>query len=119
MTKHIISSSDALSLLNKLLVERIPVYALSMWGTGSLAALSGFIDSISAQNAVVISVERPPSQGPGFVSLRVSGRDAEFSYCDWRELPPEMQAFVPKFGDTVLLAIFLDSKEILALTFTL
>jgi len=119
MNKNIISSTEGLDLLSKLLVERTPVYALSMWGTGSRALLSGFIDGISEQDGVVISVTRPPSQGPGFLSVHMSGRKPEFSYCDRRELSPEMQELVPKVGNSALLIRFPESNEILGLTFTL
>jgi hypothetical protein len=119
MSKTILSFNEGLDLLRKLLAERIPLHALSMWETGSHVVLSGFVDSITSRTGIVISAARPPSHGPGFISVMLSGRNCEFSYCDKRELPPETIEFTPELGDTVLLLRFLDSHEILALTFTL
>lgn len=49
----------------------------------------------------------------------LSGRQHEFSYCDAREMPPEMKELAAKVGDTVLLVTFFNPIETLALTFTL
>ena len=96
MTKTILSPTEGLDLLSKLLSEHIRVHALSMWGTGSLVLLSGFVDSLTDLNGIVISAASPPSEGSGYISVRTFGRTCEFSYCDKRELPSEAQEHVSK-----------------------
>jgi hypothetical protein len=118
-TKNVISFQEGADILSKLLEEKIPVHALSMWGTGSLVVLSGFVDSITDERGVVVAASSPPAEGPGFIAVRFAGRQCEFSYCDARELPAEAAEYTGKLGDTVLLVRFPESGEILGLTFRL
>jgi hypothetical protein len=119
MTRNVISFQEGADILSKLLEEKIPVHALSMWGTGSVVVLSGFVDSITDERGVVVAASRPLAEGTGFISARFAGRQCEFSYCDRRELPPEAAEYAAKLGDTVLLIRFPESGEILGLTFQL
>lgn len=79
----------------------------------------GFIESVSLRNGVVVSVDRPPSAKSGLVIIPLARRMFDFSYCDRRELPPELGGMRAEVGDTVLLIRFFEPLETLALTFTL
>lgn len=120
MSEYILSIEEARDLLNKLFSERIPVLAFFSSPTGAQARLNGFIDSITRDGGLVVSVTRPPSQGAGFIGFPIFDRDLEFSYEDVRVLPEAMrEEFIAEHSEDSVLAIRdLETEELLALFFT-
>ena len=120
MNKNIISIEDARDLLDKIFSERIQVLAFFSSAAGIQSRVTGYIDSITTEGGLVISVGRPPATGPAFLSVPITEHDLEFSYCDKRELPePMRELLAAKYGDSVFLMRFVDSEDLLALLFTM
>jgi hypothetical protein len=119
MSKHVISSQEAMLLFSRLVSERISVTAQFSSAGGTRVILAGFVDSTSALNGVVISPTRPPSTKDGFMMVPFDGRTFEFSYCDRRELPAGFEKLAAQVGDTVLLVRFMNPVETFGLIFTL
>ena len=118
MNKNVISSDDAASLLSKLLSERVPVHALLIFPSGTRVVFSGFVDSVTPQTGIVLSVARPPSDGPATISVPIFDRECEFGYADARELPEKgREELVQRYGDAVLSFRFIDG-DFLGITFT-
>ncbi len=114
-----ISPSDAEALLGKLLTERIPLHAHFRSPSRVEARISGFVDSKTVANGLVISSSGPPIDvDRGY--LRIFFSDAwSCWYGEKRELPPEMQPLADKFGESALILKSLESNEQLVIFFTL
>jgi hypothetical protein len=109
MSKHIISAEDAGILLLKLFDERILVRAVLLFPCGTRVTFSGFVDSITEEVGLVLSLTRPPSDGAATISIPFFDRECEFLYGDKRELPEdEREELADKYGDSVLSLDFAD-----------
>ena len=119
MTDNTISFEDGCRLLDKLFSEQAPVYAMLVQPSGSHARVTGRVDSISEETGLIISTSRPPSSGAAVISLPLFNRDCVFNFGDKRDVPDDKrEELAAKFGDTMLCLRFLDSDEVLILTFT-
>ncbi|MGD0402486.1 MAG: hypothetical protein ABSB66_04755 [Candidatus Acidiferrales bacterium] len=117
MNKNTIAAEDARLLFDKLISENVPVIAFFRSTTGMKVLMSGFVDSVTDKNGVVLTASKPVLKASGFMSVPTFGRDVEFSYCDAREMPVAMAGVSTKIGNTVLLLNFVEPLESLFLTF--
>jgi len=118
MKDNIISFDEGCDLLSKLFSERIPVCTLLLTPAGSRIRVDGFIDSLTHETGIVVSVSRPPSTGSAAFSVPFFDRKCEFFFGDIRDIPDKDRgALAAQFGDTVLCVRFLDSDEFLTVTF--
>ena len=115
-----ISQPETADLLNKLLTERIPVQAFFFSSFGTRISLPGFVDSVTRDNGVVISVSGAPIDiSRGYLNFFPFGRSFDFWYGERRELPPDLQDVGEGRGDSVLLFISPKLAERIGLFFTL
>lgn len=115
-----ISLPDAVDLLQKLFSERIPIFAFSISPTGTKVKLSGFLDSMTVENGLVVSVGTPAGQGPACIAVPTNQRICDFTYGEVREIPLEIrQHFSKEYGSSTLIMKFRDSGEYFVLLFTL
>lgn len=115
-----ISQPEVVDLLSKLLAERIPLEAFFVSVSGARASLSGFVDSITRDNGLAISVSGPPIDvSKGYLNFSPFDCGCEFWYGEQRELPIELQPIAVTRGESVLVFRLPDSGERLALFFTL
>ena len=113
-----ISESEAADLLSKLQVERIPLCAMLVSPSGAHARMPGFVDSITQDNGLVISVSGVPiDTSRGYLQFSPFRSGCEYSFGDKRELPDNFR--IESVGDSALVFRFLDTGERLALFFTL
>ena len=81
--------------------------------------LSGFADSMTAQNGLVISISGPPIDVTrGYFCVRSFDR-CDFSYGEKREILPDLDDLEANNRESVLIIRFLDSGDLLVLVFTL
>jgi hypothetical protein len=115
-----ISQDAAFDLLNKCLLEKIPVLAFFVERRGMRVRLEGFLDSATEELGLVFSVKTPPSKGPAFFSIPILGRECEYSYGEVREIPAEIRAQLrePLPGESALVVFFRDTGDWLAVFFT-
>ena len=115
-----ISLPDAVDLLQKLFSERVTVFAFSISPTGTKVKLSGFLDSMTVENGLVVFVGTPAGQGRAWIAVPTDKRTCDFTYGEVREIPLEMrQHFSEEYGSSALIMKFRDSGEYLVLLFTL
>ena len=115
-----ISLREAVDLIEKLFAERLPLCAFFESPIGVRASVSGFLDSATRNVGLVVSVARPPSEGPGWINVPfLSDTECEFSYGEKRELPEEIRRLSEEHGESCLVIRFLESGELFALFFTL
>jgi hypothetical protein len=102
-------------LLSKLLLERIPLSAFFVSGSGTRVSIPGFVDS---REGLIISGSGPPIDiSRGYLSFPPF--DCYFWYGEKRELPDELQFLSSATpGDSVLVLRVLSSGEKLVLFFT-
>lgn len=111
-----ISARDARSILDKLISERLPLVAFLSTPSGVYAKLSGFLDAVTDELGLVISVTRPPSAGPGY--FEIPAAKCEFLYGETREFPELQKDFADKYGESALIVRFPRTGELLRLFFT-
>lgn len=112
-----ISLSEASDLISKLISERIRLIAFFRSALTE-TRLPGFVDSVTAENGLVISVSGPPIDvARGY--FRISFDRCDFWYGDKRELPKEMSGLSDKYGESILAVRFLNSGDLLGLFFNL
>jgi hypothetical protein len=113
-----ISVSEASDLLSKLLSERISL--LAFFRSPRLEfRLPGFVDSVTSDNGLVVSVSGPPIDTKrGYLHVLRFER-CDFWYGERRELSPELQELGDRYGESVLTIRFLDCEDLLLLLFTL
>ncbi len=115
-----ISISDAEGLMNKLFSERIAVHALLVSASGAQSRISGFLDSKTRENGLVISTSGPPLDAErGYIVVRPFDRECLVWYGEKRELPPDLQHLSDTYGESVLVLGFTDFNEWFALFFTI
>lgn len=112
-----ISQPEAADLLSKLLLERIPLSAFFVSGSGTRVSIPGFVDSITLEEGLIISGSGPPIDvSRGYLSFPPF--DCDFWYGEKRELPEELQFLSSATpGDSVLVLRVLSSGEKLVLFF--
>ena len=114
-----ISIAEADSLISKLISESIGVHALLSSAVGE-ARISGFVERKTRQDGIVISSSGAPTiVERGYISVRPFDRRCEVWYGEKREIPPHLQHISDAYGESVLILGFPDSKEWLAIFFTL
>ena len=114
-----ISISDAEGLLNKLLSERTAVHALLVSPSGARSRISGFLDSKTRENGLVVSTSGPPLDAErGYIVVRPFDRECSVWYGEKRELPPDLQHLSDTYGESALVFGFTDFDEWFALFFT-
>jgi hypothetical protein len=114
-----ISQPEAVDLLDKLLTEHVSVEAFffSRFGTGMLP---GFVDSVTRDNGLVISVSGPPIDvSRGYLHFSPFDGGCAFWYGEKRELPDDLKDRTEARGESVLLFLLQGSGERLMLFFTL
>jgi hypothetical protein len=115
-----ISLSEAEGIVSKLLLERTPVHALFLSPSGAQTRISGFIDSKTHENGLVISTSGPPLDAErGYLVVRPFDQECEISYGEKREFPKVAQHLADKYGESALVMIFPKSGEWLGLFFTI
>jgi hypothetical protein len=115
-----ISQPEAADLLSKLLTERVPLSAFFVSRSGARVSLPGFVDSITHDNGLAISVSGPPIDAlRGYINFFPFDRDCEFWYGEKRELPEDLRPRLTTRGESALMFLLPDSGERLALFFTL
>ncbi len=113
-----ISQQEAADLLHKFITERIRVQAYFI-SQKTRVNLTGFVDSVTMDNGIVVSVSGPPIDvSRGYVSFHAFGGDCDFHYGEKRELPDDLQRVSEDREDSVLLFSLRDSGERFALFFT-
>jgi len=81
--------------------------------------MSGFVDRVTAENGLVISISGPPIDVTrGYFCVRSFDR-CDFAYGEKREVLPDLDDLGDKNGESVLIIRFLDSGNLLVLVFTL
>jgi hypothetical protein len=82
--------------------------------------ISGFIDSITRDNGLVISASGPPIEVErGYIRVRPFDEGCIFWYGEKRELPEQFRDIAGIYGESVLGIVFPEFGEIFALLFTL
>jgi hypothetical protein len=120
MNKNIISAADADLLLHKIFSDKLLVLAFFISPSGTKLAFSGFIDSVTGKEGLVISPKPPASVNSGFFSIRLFDQSVEYIYSEASEIPKEERGqFDGAYGESVLIMRFLDRNDLLALFFTL
>jgi hypothetical protein len=115
-----ISEPEAVDLLSKLQAERTPLCALFVSPSGSHARIPGFVDSVTRDKGLIISVSGSPIDVlRGYVDFFPFDRDCEFWYGEQRELPEGLRSFVVTQEESVLLFRMPKSGERLGLFFTI
>jgi hypothetical protein len=116
-----ISVGEAGDLLSKLLTERIPLRTMFLSRSGARIMMPGFVDSITPQNGLGLSVSGPPIDvGRGFINVRPFDRDCDFTYSKKRELPEDTRRELGgPDAESVLIMRFPDFGEMVTLFFTL
>ena len=117
-----ISLPEVADLLEKLLSERIPLKVLFASTTsGARAYISGFIDSATRANGLVVSVSGPPMDTErGWIHVFPFDRECEFWYGERREFPEEVRLLLSETTEeSTLVMRFPASGEALALFFTI
>jgi hypothetical protein len=111
--------SDAKDLLSKLLAEKIPVRVFAASSCGILADLTGFVDSITNEEGVIVSASGPPVDvSRGYVRFRPFDTPCAVTYGEQRELPPEVRDTLTRVsGQSCLLFTF--AVDWLGLFFTI
>ena len=114
-----VSQAEAADLLNKLLSEHVPVQAFFFSNTGTRISLFGFVDSVTRDNGVVVSVSGPPIDlARGYFNFLPFDNGCEFWYGEQRELPPESRPIESR-GESCLSFKLPNSGEQVALFFTI
>jgi hypothetical protein len=113
-----ISASEAIDLLEKLVEERIPVMAFFIAPTGVRAQLRGVLTSAAGTAGLVIAAASQSAGGP-YVRVPLGNRAWTANYGEHRQLPPELQEMLPKYGESVLALRFPETREVLSLFFTI
>jgi hypothetical protein len=115
-----ISMEVAEDLISKLLNERIPIHALLRTSSGAEARISGFVDSKTALNGLVVSTSGPPLVAEkGYLKARPFDNECVVWYGEKRELPKNQQHFADAYGESVILIQFVQFNETLVLQFTI
>lgn len=115
-----ISLRETTDLLGKLLSERVPLVAFFASRSGVRVKLRGFVDSITRDNGLVVSVSGPPLDDErGYIGARPFDGNCTFLYGEKRELSGELQPLADQYGESALIVRFLDFGEELALFFTI
>jgi len=115
-----IQQSDAIGLLSKLLSERIPLQVFFASPSGTQVSMSGFVDSMTRDNGLVISASGPPVDvARGYVNFFPFGRNCDFWYGDKREVPAESLPSTEARGDSALMFTLPASGERFVLFFTI
>ncbi len=113
-----ISQAEAADLMGKLFTERIPVQALFVSPDGTRISLFGFVDSVTRDVGIVVSVSGPPIDvSRGYFTFIPFDSGCEFWYGEQRELPAELRLSETR-GESCLL-FHLASAERIALFFTI
>jgi hypothetical protein len=113
-----ISVDDTSDLLTKLLSERVPLVAFFR-SPFFEAKTPGFVDSITKEDGVTISVSGPPvDASKGYIFVRSPNRPCDCWYGEKRELPESLKHLSDTFGESILVIRFPESEETLALFFT-
>ena len=114
MSDNAISFEDGRLLLNKLLSEQIPIYAMLVLPTRTTCRVTGRVAGITRDPGLLISVDRP-SKGSATLAVPFFDRECEFTV---RDLPENKRAEISAdFGDTILCLNFPDADEFLILVF--
>lgn len=114
-----ISQPETVDLLSKLLTERIPVRAFLVSQTGTRSTLSGFVDSVTRDDGLIVSRTGPPIDvSQGYIAFFPFDCDCEFWYGEVRELPAELRPTTATRGESALL-FRIPSGDRLSLFFTL
>lgn len=114
-----ISQSEARDLLSKLLSERTPLIASLHSPSGADAKIPGFIDSMTRDNGLIVSVSGPPIKPEGgSIRVRPFDKGCDFWYGEKRELPEQFRNLGDVYGESAL-GINFPSGEIFVLFFTL
>ena len=115
MSDNAISFEDGRRLLDKLLSEQIPIYAMLVLPTRTTCRVTGRVAGITRDPGLLISVDRPPSKGSATLAVPFFDRECEFTV---RDLPENKRAEISAdFGDTILCLNFPDADEFLILVF--
>ena len=91
--------------------------ALFISATGVRSQLHGVLESTTAAPGIVISAE----SGDGvrsYVRVPLVNRVWNANYGEHRQLPDELQEMLPKYGESVLVLRFPETREVLSLFFT-
>jgi hypothetical protein len=114
-----ISQGEAVDLLEKLFSEGIPVEAVFFSRSGTRISLPGFVDQLTRENGLVISMARPFDPARGYLNFFPFDRECQFWYGEKRELPEGFAGGAQRRGDSVLLFVQREEVERLGLYFTL
>ena len=77
---NVMHREEAALLISKLVDERIPILLYIHSASQMHIVVPGYVDSLSVENGVVVSSQRPPISKTGFVMVPLYNRPLEIKY---------------------------------------